>query len=507
MSSKKSSAPHTGALRTGAPRTGVGRSAAWRISLWATLAFAAGTLLVFGVLHRFVADDIKRRSDAWISGEVEVLGDVAERTPKDTLYSRIVGEVAELATKEVPNKLPPSGPENERDRETVFVLEVGPDGAVKLWVGSGNQQATLHAIQNASKLTGMPYDLHVEGFRIPFRVASNRIKDGSQIYLGLSERDEIRVLRSLRARFLGLGLLIVLFGFAIVFFVTRRMLGSVRKITEAASTIGESDLKRRVPSNRRNDEVGQLALTLNTMLDRIENSVHQLHTITDALAHDLRSPLTAIRGKLETALSHDMTLQQGEPIVSAIDELDRLTDFLNSSLDVAEAKADALRLVRTDVDLDGLLRTMIDLYEPSMADKGLRIQLRSSHPVVVSVDAALMHRTVANLLDNELKHLSPASTVIIHLAATENNATLTVEDDGPGFDPVIAEHVFESRIKGKHSSGRGLGLAFIEAVVRAHGGQIAAENRAEGGAQIEVRLPLAAAEQEHAFEPLVSAMR
>ena len=74
------------------------RSAAWRISLWATLAFAFGTMLVFALLHRFVSNDIQRRSDAWLSGEVGVLGDVAGRTPQDRLYGRVVGEVAELAT-------------------------------------------------------------------------------------------------------------------------------------------------------------------------------------------------------------------------------------------------------------------------------------------------------------------------------------------------------------------------------------------------------------------------
>src|SRR5580658_8257125 len=79
-------------------------SAAWRISLWATLAFACGTMVVFVFLHQFVAGDIQRRSDAWLSGEVETLGDVAQRTPKDALYGRVVGEVAELAGKEVPNK-------------------------------------------------------------------------------------------------------------------------------------------------------------------------------------------------------------------------------------------------------------------------------------------------------------------------------------------------------------------------------------------------------------------
>ena len=320
------------------------RSAAWRISLWATLAFAIGTMLVFAMLHRVVANDIQRRSDAWLSGEVEVLGDVAERTPKDRLYSRVVGEVAELASREVPNRQRSSGSEND----SVFFLQSSDHGEVRLWVGSGDGAVTLSAIRSTATQGDVPFDVHVKGFEVPFRVASVRTPDRSSIYLGLSERDELHVLRSLRVRFLTLWLALVLLGFVIVFYVTLRMLGHVREITEAASRIGQSDLSSRVPNAESNDEIGHLARTLNHMLDRIENSVHQLHTITDSLAHDLRSPLTAIRGKLETALSDEMPIDQAEPIVSAIDELDHLAEFLNTSLDVAEAKADALRLSRKE---------------------------------------------------------------------------------------------------------------------------------------------------------------
>jgi signal transduction histidine kinase len=152
------------------------------------------------------------------------------------------------------------------------------------------------------------------------------------------------------------------------------------------------------------------------MLDRIENSVHQLHTITDSLAHDLRSPLTAIRGKLEMSLSAVDQAEQAEPIVAAIEELDRLTEFLNQSLDVAESRADALRLTRSEVDLDELLRIMIDLYEPSMSEKDLQIKLQSKGPIRIAADAALIHRMVANIFDNELKHLPADSTVTIHCA-------------------------------------------------------------------------------------------
>ena len=471
-------------LKTG---KSVVRSAAWRISLWATLAFALGTLLVFIFLHRFVADDIQRRSDAWLSGEVEVLGDVAERTPKDALYSRVVGEIAELAGKEVPNKLRPESNSND----SVFFLQAGDNGSLKLWVGAGSGEDTLKAIRESRIPPDFPNDLHVNGFSIPFRVVSTRIDDGSRIYLGLSERDELRVLNLLRLRFFLLWLVIVLFGFAIVFLTTRRMLSHVRKITEAASRIGRSDLNTRVPTTQRNDEVAHLALTLNRMLDRIESSMHQLHTITDSLAHDLRSPLTAIRGKLEMSLSTVNQVEHAEQIVSAIEELDHLTEFLNQSLDVAEAKADALRLNRIEIDLEELLEAMRDLYEPSMADKGLQIVLRSAGPVKIEADAALIHRMIANLFDNELKHLATGNAVVIRLGFDDESASLIFEDDGPGFSPEVSLHLFDRRVKGKESSGHGLGLAFIGAVARAHGGTVTACNRETGGARITVTLPLA----------------
>ncbi len=462
------------------------RSAAWRISLWATLAFAIGTMLVFAMLHRFVASDIQRRSDAWLSGEVGVLGDVAGRTPKDRLYSRVVGEIAELASREVPNRQRSKGNEND----AVFFLQAGDSGPAKLWVGSGDGAASLAAIRSTRMLGDVPFDLRVPGFSIPFRVASVRIEDGSNIYLGLSERDELHVLRNLRFRFLILWASIVLLGFVIVFYATRKMLGRVSEITEAASRIGQADLSSRVPDTKGTDEIGHLARTLNHMLDRIESTVHQLHTITDSLAHDLRSPLTAVRGKLETALANDVMEDHAESIVSAIDELDRLTDFLNTSLDVAEAKADALRLSRTEVDLDELVRSMIDLYEPSMSERGLAVQIRSAGSIRVLADPGLLHRVIANLLDNELKHLPASCLVCVSLQADDDMAEFILEDDGPGFDAEINPHLFARRVKGRASRGHGLGLAFVEAVVRVHGGDVSATNRPEGGARLSITLPM-----------------
>jgi len=196
---------------------------------------------------------------------------------------------------------------------------------------------------------------------------------------------------------------------------------------------------------------------------------------------------------------------EAEPmIVSAIEELDRLTEFLNTSLDVAEARADALRLTRTEIDLDEVMRVMMDLYEPCMSEHGLRMQLRSGGAVKVFADAALVHRAVANLLDNELKHLPASCTVTIGLQAENEAAVVTVEDDGPGFAAEVKNAMFQQRVKGRNSSGHGLGLAFVEAVARAHGGTVMASNRAEGGARLVITLPCVQESQERSGQAVAA---
>ena len=158
---------------------------------------------------------------------------------------------------------------------------------------------------------------------------------------------------------------------------------------------------------------------------------------------------------------------------------------------MAEAKANALRLNRVSIDLDELLRSMIDLYEPGMSEKGIHVRLSSAGKVEIDADAALIHRMMANLFDNELKHLPPSSSVTISLHAADDAAIMTIEDNGPGFDPEIVSHLFEQRVRGRNSKGHGLGLAFVQAVVRAHGGTVEAANREIGGAHLAIQMPRA----------------
>ncbi len=467
-----------------APRS-VFRSAAWGISCWGTVAFAIGTLIIFAFLHRFIADDIQRRNDAWLWGEVSLLGDIAERTPKDALYSHIVGEIADVVRKEIPYD------ENRpwESSDQVFFLQQADDSSIKLWVGSGSGAEVLASIQRSSILPDQPIDLNVSSSPIPFRVVESRIEDGSRIYLGLSEKQQFRILKNLRTYFVVLWVVIVLFGFGLMFSISRGLLKYVQRITNAASRIGRSDLKTRVPVRQRGDEVGHLAITLNHMLDRIENSMHQLHTMTDSLAHDIRSPITAIRGKLEASLDSPSREELLDAVISAIDMLDHLSQFLTESLDISEASADALRLNQVQVNLQELLANIVDYYGPSFAEKNLSLEFGGTGATVVSADPGLMHRMMANLLENELAHLPSRHSVRIILMGAGDSVSLRVEDDGPGFPPDLLPHIFKRHTKGKNSRGHGLGLAFVDAVIRAHGGTISASNGANGGARLVIDLP------------------
>jgi len=462
-------------------------TAAWRLSIWTTLAFALGTGLAFAIVHFLVAQTIRERSDAWLSGEAEVLAQVSTNAPKDRLYTRIVREVAELATRELPDE------RNSRGQKlnSVFFLAEHIDGSeAPLWVGPGSSDAVQKAIQAVNFGQGAPQSIHVEGWPTSFRVVSRRVDPGGIIiYLGLSDRGDMYVLRNLTRRFLLLWGATVLLGFVISYMSARRTLLRVEYIAEAVARIGSEDLGERLPESASRDEISRLAKTFNLMLDRIQSSVNQLRSVTDGVAHDLKSPVTLIRGTLESALSSGAREKWRDSVGEAIEGLDRLLHLLNTTLDLAEAQAGALRLDRRPVDLSGMVTQLVDLYQPAIAERQHKLAVDLERGLVVDADVSLLSRVLSNLLDNELTHLPRGCEITIRLRSQQGLAELAIEDNGPGFSPEITAHAFERFVKGKRSPGHGLGLPFVNAVVQAHGGEVRIYDRPEGGAGLVVSLP------------------
>jgi signal transduction histidine kinase len=461
-------------------------TAAWRIALWTTLAFSVGTFVAFLFVYLVVAQEIRSRSDAWLTGEAQVLAQIAEHTPRDGLYNQIVKEVAELAMQEVPDE---RGSRGER-LNSVFLLRANPSGDI-LFVGPGSKEVFWRAIKEAHLQVGIPQSIRVEGWHPAFRVVLQEHEGGNPIYLGLSERGARHILQTLTYRFLWGWTGTVFLGFLISYLSTRRTLRRVERITATVARIDSEGLDERLPEPVGYDEISRLAETFNQMLGRVQASVEQLRAVTDAVAHDLKSPVTSIRGTLESALSANNGEEWRDSVAQAIEGLDRVSSLLNTTLDVAEAKAGALPMKRVAVDLPAVVTQLLQLYMPAMADKGHEVRTDLQAGVVVEADLGLINRTLSNLLENELVHLPPGCQIDIRLRPRRGYAELVIEDNGPGFPSNIGSPPFERFVKGKHSPGHGLGLAFVEAVARAHGGAVNISNPPGGGATVSLLLPLA----------------
>ncbi len=464
-------------------------TAAWRISIWTTIAFAAASAVAFVIVFVLVSRNLRARSDIWLRGEAATLADVAANTPRDILNDRMMQRVAELALHEVPQA-------DNGTRASVFFLKSEP-GQPPLWVGPSLREPFLDAIETARLLPEAPQSIAIPGYGQPFRVVYQASGKSSGIYLGYSDVAGKQMLGHLGKRLLFIWCGMVALGFLISSARTYLLLARVERITETVAGIDSNDLSTRVPVGRHGDEISRLARTFNHMLDRIEASVQELRAVTDAIAHDLKSPVTSIRGSLEVALSSPDGGTWRDSVGEAIEGLDRLSQVLNTALDCAEADAGALQLHKEPLEAASWLRQLAELYLPAMAEHSHTLQYDLDDGISIEADPALLTRVVVNLLDNEVSHLPRGCGIRLTLRTDGTMARLSIEDDGPGFPPEVRERALERFVKGQHSTGHGLGLAFVNAVIQAHGGEVRISDRAGGGALIEATLPLAKVSSEH----------
>jgi signal transduction histidine kinase len=460
-----------------------GHSAAWRIAIWPTVAFALGSAVAFAIMYLLIAGDIHERSDAWLSGEAETLADVSANTPRDSLHDRLMGEVAELASHEVQE----ANEAKEQHPTSVFFLQTEA-GQEPIWVGPSPKERFIPAIESAGLVPGVPRNVQVQGWQKAFRVVYKSRGNNGGLYLGFADVAGAEMLDRLTERCLLVWAVTVALGFIITWIAAYRTLVRVDAISDTVSRMGSDDLSSRLQEGRHPDEITRLSRTFNHMLERIQSSVHQMRILTDSVAHDLKSPVTSIRGSLEVALSNGSQGQWHERVAEAIEGLDRLARLLNTTLDVAEADAGALQLRKEAVDLAELVRHLVDLYQPAMAEHQHEV-VTDLQTVFVEADTSLLHRTIANLLDNEIAHLPPGCRINIKVHPSNSEAELIVADNGPGFPAGLRSRAFERFVKGNTSTGHGLGLAFVGAAIQAHGGQAEIRDSDAGGATIVLTLP------------------
>jgi len=335
--------------------------------------------------------------------------------------------------------------------------------------------------------------------RTRLEVESVRLGDGTLVQVGRSTELRDDLLARFRA---ALGLVILLIVVVAVgggWLMTQSALRPIGELTAAVRRIirtGRTDA--RVPADAGSapeDAIGELTRLFNTMLDKIEQVASTMRGALDNVSHDLRTPLTRLRGTAEMALAGPPDVDRyREALADCVEESDRVLVMLNTLMDISEAESGAMQLQREPVDLVAVVGRAVDLYK-EVADAG-GVELSFDPPasaVLVSGDRARLEQVAANLVDNAVKYTAAGGRVAASVGRN-GMATIAVRDTGAGIPTDELPRVWDRLFRGDRSRaqrGLGLGLSLVKAIVEAHGGTVAVESAVGAGSTFTVSLPLA----------------
>ena len=457
------------------------QSLALRLAVQYALVFALCAAVLFGVLYLFLAGALEERDQAAV-----------ERRAADFVLAYQAGGVPALSAL-VHNDAAP-------DVRSLFVRLISPaNGAVFVaappdWIETQVQRFPV------PEWAGMIAEQKVLTVRVPqdalrdYTIATLQLPDGWLLQVGRLTDSRAVLLEPLRRVSVRVGagaLLLSIFGGTLLAWRATRPL---RLVSETARRILETgDLAARVPDTVGSGELAVLVRQLNTLLDKNAVHVRVLRDTLDNLAHDLRTPLTRLRGTAELAMQ-----DSGDPaearaaLADCVNESDRLLHVLETLLDISAAEGGALRLNRDRFDLRMVVERAADLYREVAEEKKITVTSDLPAAVEVHADAVRLGQAINNLLDNALKYTPAGGHVTLAARAEPAAAVLTVTDNGPGVPAGERDAIFRRLYRSDASRsqrGLGLGLSLAKAIVESHGGTIAVDDAPAGGARFTVRLP------------------
>jgi len=278
--------------------------------------------------------------------------------------------------------------------------------------------------------------------------------------------------------------------------VTYRGLRPLRNLGQTVRHIldtGKTDARVPVDSDR--GELNELVGLFNQMLEKNDGLMRAMHDSLDNVAHDLRTPMTRLRGSAEVALQKREAPQAyREALKDCMEESDRVLSMLNTLMDVAEAETGAMQLEREDVPVIEMVRNVVEVYEIVAEERGVAIRTEIPEDLLVHADRTRLRQVLANLLDNAIKYSREGQAVTIAARAMDGYTEISVSDEGPGIPPLEIEKIWDRLYRGdlsRSKRGLGLGLSFVQAIVKAHGGTARVESKVNAGARFRVELPRA----------------
>jgi signal transduction histidine kinase len=324
-----------------------------------------------------------------------------------------------------------------------------------------------------------PDSPHGESYRA--RARQIELAGGFRLLVGQDVQEQQR-LRELTVEALAWGLALTLaLGLIGGILMSRTTLQRIEAINRTSRGIVGGNMRSRIPTRGTGDEFDRLAQNLNAMLDQIEKLMDGIRQVSDNIAHDLRSPLTRLRSRIELARMHEATPQGRAMLDGLVEEVDGLLSTFSALLRIAEIESGNRRAGFAPVELDVLVRDVVELYEPVAQEKNQMIEATVAPALSILGDRHLLSQAIANLVDNAIKHSPPGSRIEVSAVKAEDGPTLTVADNGPGIPAEQRDKVLQRffRLEASRSTpGSGLGLSLVAAAVKLHGARLSlADNR------------------------------
>jgi signal transduction histidine kinase len=440
------------------------RSSTLRLALILIGIFGAVVATLLGYIYTSTSSYVRRQSDRAITAELVNLQKIYAGSGRD-------GLVATIKQRSV----------DERFEGCVYLfadatyaplagnLGVWPPG-LKGFNGWGNFNA--------------PEWKPIEIDRPSLRAAFETLPDGSHLLVGKDIDDVDEFVGQIKTA-LGLSILLILVLAAVATVaITRRTVGRIESINATSRAIMQSGLGERIPLRGTRDEWDQLAANLNSMLERIESLMGEVKQVTDNVAHDLRTPLARIRGRLEKAYHRRNDGDYDPSLISdTLADLDDVLRMFSSLMRISQIETTDRTAAFRTVNLAEIASEVVELFDAAAEDKRGRLNIVAKERVLVTGDKDLLFDTVANLVDNAIKHGREAGQVTVEVAQNDAGAVISIADDGPGIPAGEYQHVFKRFYRlerNRLTPGNGLGLSLVGAVARLHGARIEMLDNAPG---------------------------
>lgn len=454
------------------------RTVTFRLTGWYVLLFTAFSVAVFILVDLRLSSDLRKRENEDLlenAMEIETACQTLDLEQLKTVFKH----------------------EAESDGITrVFYLLLSPDfeelasSDLSVWHGINFKPAELGTLSNQEVFK----NLSVPGEESKVRVIYKKTSDGKIIQIGTSIEEDEELIANFHKIFGVAILLMLLSGSLLGLLITRRAMSGVERVTQTAVRIGKGDLTHRVPIENEGEEIENLASAFNDMLERIHTIVKELKEVTSNIAHDLRSPITRIRGIAETTITGNQEQEEYQAMAGMIvEECDSLVVMINTMLEIAENDSGIKEFSTDPVDMTGVARNAYELFQPVAEQKGIYLKYENPPDTLITLgDVTRLQRLVANLLDNAIKFTPAGGNVILSSSGTDTQLKISIIDSGIGIENDVLPHIFERFYRADRSRstpGNGLGLSLARSIARAHGGEITVKSQPGKGSTFTVILP------------------